>query len=57
MKIKALKSFSGLVAMTQGEERDVRDAIAEDLIGAGYAESAEAAKPAENAAKKPAAKK
>ena len=38
MKIKATKNFSGLIAMSQGEERDVRKEIAEDLIGAGYAE-------------------
>ena len=37
MKIRALKSFAGLVAMVRDEERNVRDEIAADLIKAGYA--------------------
>jgi len=44
MRIKALRGFSGKVAMAPGEERDVRDEIAADLIKAGYA--AAAGKPA-----------
>jgi len=43
MKIKATKSFSGLVTMRAGEERNVRDGIANDLIRAGYATRAETA--------------
>lgn len=39
MKIKALKSFSGLITMTAGEERNVRDVIAKDLINAKYAKN------------------
>ena len=39
MEIKALKNFSGLVTMTAGEARNVRDEIARDLISAGYAEA------------------
>jgi len=46
MHIKALKNFSGLITMSEGEERNVRDEIAEDLIHAGYAERiGKAAKP------------
>ena len=45
MRIKALKNFSGLVSMTQDEERDVRAEIADDLIKAGYAEKVEPSEP------------
>jgi hypothetical protein len=38
MRIKALISFSGMVAMYPGEVRNVRDEIAQDLIRAGHAE-------------------
>jgi len=41
MRIKALKNFSGMVCMSMGEVRDVRDDIANDLIGAEYAEAVE----------------
>ena len=37
MKIKALRSFSGKIAMAQDEVRDVRDEIAAGLIKVGYA--------------------
>lgn len=37
MKIKALKSFCGTVTMGIGEEKEVSDAMAAGLIGAGYA--------------------
>ena len=60
MRIKATRSFSGLVTMAQGEERDVRLEIAEDLINAGYAESLEKKpddKPEKQPEKKPEAKK
>ena len=40
MKIKAVKNFSGMVSMSAGEERDVRDVIAKDLIRSGYAQPA-----------------
>lgn len=40
MKIVAVKSFSGLVTMTAGEEREVREEIAADLLRAGYAKAA-----------------
>lgn len=38
MKVKALKSFAGLVCMRRGEEKDIKGAVAEDLIRAGYVE-------------------
>jgi len=41
MRIKALKSFTGLVTMVTGEERNVRQEIADDLINAGYAVAVE----------------
>ncbi len=37
MKIKALKSFCGTVTMGVGEEKEVQDGTAYDLIAAGYA--------------------
>ena len=52
MRIKALKSFSGLVTMTTGEERNVRDGIARDLLRAGYAEAVKAEDPEKKAAGK-----
>lgn len=39
MKVKAKVSFSGLITMHQGEEREIEDkAIRDDLLGAGYVE-------------------
>lgn len=39
MKVKALKSFSGVVSMYTGEIRDIKTpAILDDLAGAGYIE-------------------
>ena len=40
MKIKALCSFFGETSMNVGEVRDVPDAMAKELIGAGYAAEA-----------------
>lgn len=39
MAYRALKSFSGLVSMRKGEEREIKDeAIVKDLLRAGYIE-------------------
>ena len=37
MKIKALKPFCGTVTMGVGEEKEVRDSTARELIAAGLA--------------------
>lgn len=37
MKIKALKPFCGTVTMGVGEEKEVRDSTARELIAAGHA--------------------
>ena len=55
MKIKALKSFCGIVTMSPADEpREVSDKIAKNLIAAGYAEEVKdkpaAKKASENAA-------
>lgn len=37
MRVKALKTFVGLVSMVIGEERDIREKyILDDLLRAGY---------------------
>ena len=37
MKVKALVSFSGLVSMSAGEEKEINDSfIIDDLIKVGY---------------------
>ena len=37
MKYKALKTFSGIVSMNEGEVREISDlTIAKDLLSAGY---------------------
>ena len=42
MKVKAIKSFGGIVSMRQGEVRDINDlALLDDLMGAKLVESAE----------------
>lgn len=51
MKIKALKSFVGVVTMATGEIKDVQTVYANDLIHAGYA--VEVKKAAENSTAKP----
>lgn len=41
MKVRALKSFSGVVSMYAGEIRDIKTrAVLDDLTGAGYIEPA-----------------
>jgi hypothetical protein len=51
---KALKSFSGVVSMAEGEIKDISDPIVvNDLVKAGYIEEV---KPAESKAKKKTAK-
>jgi len=37
MNIKALNSFSGVISMYEGEERDVAASAAKELISAGHA--------------------
>ena len=52
---KALKSFSGVVSMAEGEVKDISDnLIVNDLVKAGYIEEI---KPADKANKEPAKKK
>ena len=42
MKVRALISFSGLVSMRKGEEKEIRDKnIVADLLRAGYIEQIE----------------
>jgi hypothetical protein len=42
MKVKAVKSFGGLISMYAGEIKDIEDkTILDDLVSAGYVESAE----------------
>lgn len=59
MKVKAIKSFSGKIAMFKGEEKEVESDIAKEYIGCGYLEEIEeekAVKPKEsqrNKGKKP----
>lgn len=36
MRVKALESFAGAVSMAAGETKDIDDAIAQDLLRAGY---------------------
>lgn len=40
-EIRALASFAGAVSMFPGEVRQVSDALAADLVGAGYAQLVE----------------
>lgn len=52
---KALKSFSGVVSMAEGEVKDISDnLIVNDLVKAGYIEEV---KPADKGNKEPAKKK
>ena len=42
MKVKALRSFSGVVSMSRGQEMDIQDEfILNDLMKAGYVEPLE----------------
>ena len=46
MQVKALKTFSGLIAMKTGDVREITDkAIYTDLIKAGYVEEVKEVKP------------
>lgn len=64
MKVKALKSFCGLVNMTRGQEKEIDDSFVSDLERAGYievigskkAKTAEVQEEAEEAEEKPATK-
>lgn len=49
---KALKSFSGLISMAEGEKKDIsNDFIINDLVKAGYIEEVKPAKSKETAKK------
>ena len=42
MKVKALKSFGGIVSMAKGSEKDIKDEVVlKDLLKAGYVEAVE----------------
>lgn len=42
MKVRALRSFSGSVSMSRGQEREIQDEyIVKDLLRAGYVEETE----------------
>lgn len=42
MKVKAIKSFIGIVSMSEGEVREISDlSLASDLISAGLVEDSE----------------
>ena len=45
MIIKALTGFAGVVSMFKGEEKDIDDKIALDLVRAGYAVACDPPKP------------
>ena len=51
-KIKALISFGGIVSLRIGEEREVTDEVAKDLIKAGYAEEIKKEAPTKRTAPK-----
>lgn len=37
MRYKALKSFSGVISMAEGDEKEINDkTVADDLLNAGY---------------------
>lgn len=37
MRYKALKSFSGVISMAEGDEKEINDkTVADDLLAAGY---------------------
>lgn len=62
MKVKAIKSFVGVVSMSVGDIKDIQsDEVVNDLVKAGYVEAVDdkpKAKPkAKPEAKKPTAKK
>ncbi len=57
MKIKALCSFSGIISMHKDQAREVDDAMAEDLIEAGYAEALDISEEPQDLREKSAKKK
>lgn len=58
MAYKALKSFSGLVSMRKGEEREIEDQeVVKDLLRAGYIEEVGGEKPKTTKSSKPAKNK
>lgn len=53
MKVKALKSFSGIISMYAGEVRDIRtQEILDDLTAAGYIEPVAPRRGAKNEGKR-----
>ena len=53
MKVKALKSFSGVISMYAGEVRDIQTpAILDDLTAAGYIEPVASRRGAKNEGKR-----
>lgn len=58
MLVKAIESFAGKVSMTVGEVREIADeAIAKDLLNAGYVKEVKAAKAEAKPEAKPIVKK
>lgn len=58
MMYKATKSFSGLINMKKGDEREIRDEeIAKDLIRAGYVIALDDEKPVIKSSAKKSSKK
>lgn len=61
MKVKAIKSFVGVVSMNVGEIKDIQsDEVVNDLVKAGYVEAVDdkpEAKPKAKTESKPKAKK
>ena len=58
MKVKAVKSFCGIVSMNEGEVKEVSDlSLVNDLISAGLVESTEKAKEKPKTTRKRSAKK
>jgi hypothetical protein len=52
MRYKALKSFSGIVSMHEGDEQEISDkTVAEDLLNAGYIQPLKARTKAKNTSK------
>ena len=53
MKVKALKSFSGAVSMSRGQEKEISDKyLLSDLLNAGYVVEAKDTETAEKPKKK-----
>lgn len=58
MKVKAVKSFCGIVSMNEGEVKEVSDlSLVNDLISSGLVESTEKAKEKPKTTRKRSAKK